>query len=208
MHRSQRGRIKHVQWVRHPPPCYADLREDIPGEHRTFWLLIATAPTPTFSNPIYLYPYTSLSLFTQGNVVTLEVDGGDTILLIKQKLHVKEGIDPADLCFFFAGTKLEGDQTLDFVTLEVEGGDTIRLIKKKLHDTEGIDPADLCFFFAGTKLEDDGGGGEGEEGGDSKEEGLPDERKFILILKKPPCRNTSKAREGVRLQCVCVSLVV
>ena len=138
------------------------------------------------------------------------MDGGDTILLIKQKLHVKEGIDPADLCFFFAGTKLEDDKTLDFVTLEVEGGDTIRLIKKKLHDTEGIDPADLCFFFAGTKLEDDdavdgaadigsnGGGGEGEEGGDSKEEGLPDERKFILI--KPPCRNTSKAREGVRLQ--------
>ena len=47
-----------------------------------------------------------------GKVVTLDVEGGDTLHAVKLKFRDKEGVDPAHQCLLFAGTKLEDDQTL------------------------------------------------------------------------------------------------
>ena len=47
-----------------------------------------------------------------GKVITLDVEGGDTVHAVKLKFQDKEGVDPAHQCLLFAGTKLEDDQTL------------------------------------------------------------------------------------------------
>ena len=55
-----------------------------------------------------------------GKTITIDASPSDTILLIKEKFHDKEGLLPAQQCLLFAGRELEDDKMLSDYSIQKE----------------------------------------------------------------------------------------
>ena len=120
-----------------------------------------------------------------GKTTTVDVEAGQTIASIKEKLRETEGIPASDMRLVFAGKHLEDDRIVSdynmrsestiylllrlrggmqiFVktltgrtmTVNIEGANTVAELKEKITEKEGIPATQQRLVFAGKCLEDD-----------------------------------------------------
>jgi ubiquitin len=62
--------------------------------------------------------------------IVIEIEGSDTIEILKQKIYEKEGIAPENQRLIFAGKELNNNRTLAEYNIEKES--TVHLITKTL----------------------------------------------------------------------------
>jgi hypothetical protein len=65
-----------------------------------------------------------------GKTVTIDASLSDTILVIKEKFHDKEGVLPAQQCLLFAGHELENNKTLSDYNIQKET--TLNVVERAL----------------------------------------------------------------------------
>lgn len=120
-----------------------------------------------------------------GNPVTIDVTPSTTVLEVKQKMMVKEGILPARQRLLYGGSVLEDGKTLSAcniqsqstlmlvvsnrdaipiniampsgksITLNVQISDKVSVLQDKIRAVEGIAPSQQNLFFNGRALNDD-----------------------------------------------------
>lgn len=130
-------------------------------------------------NPITIFVKT-----LAGKVTILEVDSGDTVLKVKEKIRDREGSPTDQQCLIFAGKELEDDRVLSdynirqqstlqlllsmrqdmtiyvksvtgkVLALSVDANDRVEKVKAMIETREGFPVADQRLAYAGTELED------------------------------------------------------
>jgi hypothetical protein len=75
-----------------------------------------------------------------GNSLTLDVEGSDSIENVRQKIYDRTGIDPADTCLIFEGTLMQDGSTL--VDYRVDVGDDLNLFLLPVSAAWSITPDD------------------------------------------------------------------
>jgi ubiquitin len=118
-----------------------------------------------------------------GETIMLDVESGDTIKSVKERIQAENGLPLDRQCLMFAGRELEDARTLSdydirrertvlrlsktrgmmiFIhtltgktfEVEVEPSDTVESVKEKIQEQEGIPPDEQRLIFGGRLLED------------------------------------------------------